>query len=37
MLEAVKRGSDNLKYASEELRGDKAVVLEAVKHSDFKR
>lgn len=34
MLEVVKRGSDNLRYASEELRGDKDIVMEAIKHSD---
>lgn len=34
MLEAVKRGSDNFQYASEELRGDKEFVLEAIKNSN---
>ena len=31
-MEAVRRLGDLLRYASEELRGDRAVAMEAVKH-----
>ena len=35
MLEAVKQDGRALEYASEELRGDREVVLEAVKQDEF--